>query len=133
MENRNSIVLPAEVLEAFHAKILEIAHLIQPYLVDVVYKDEKPLLKQVYTLTPFAKKCVEYAVTNPEYMPIYYDVQVFANHVATLMLLDTMDNALLSATLGDIRARLVDDTLAKVAAYYRLVKDIDRNKDRGHM
>jgi hypothetical protein len=104
-------------------------------MMDVTDKDEKPLLKEVYSLTPFVKKCLDYAVIAPEYMPRYFDVQVFANNVSTLILLDQMGSTLgrLIITLADIRARLVNETLAQAAVYYRLMKDIARNQDRGHM
>ncbi len=131
MENRISIVLPPEVSAAFHAKMLEAANLIKPYMVDVTDKGKEPLLKVGDILTPFIKKCLDYTGTDPEYVPKYLDVEEFARDTAALLIMDGMNSAIdkVNAGIDDTRALLANDAYAEATAYYRSVRDAARSGD----
>jgi len=74
VENRVSIVIPAEVKAAVLQKLTEADELLKPYLIALTPDEIKALPKMADGSAPFVGKALGYAKTDPQFVPAYVNI-----------------------------------------------------------
>ena len=74
VENRVSIVIPAEVKQAVLQKLTEADELLKPFLIALKPEERKALPKMADGSAPFVGKTLGYCKTDPQFMPTYVNI-----------------------------------------------------------
>lgn len=123
-ENLISVKIPAEQLASVKTKVTEIVEILSPHLKSLRADEIRGLFKMSDKSIPFVDKCIEYAKTNPEFLPPYAnleELEVDANAVSKLSeiakpLMQLLDNLQDTITLSGSEA------LTTALTYYNSVK-----------
>lgn len=76
-ENRISIEISQADIAAVNAAIQVINDKLRPYLIALNQEDKKVLAKIGERNVPFVEKCLQYAQSNPEFLPPYINAGEF--------------------------------------------------------
>jgi len=74
-ENRISIVLKPDDLRQVHDALTTVNTVLKPYLIVLTPAERQELPKMGDSTAPFVQKTLEYAQTNPGFVPAYLDIQ----------------------------------------------------------
>ncbi|SMD44160.1 hypothetical protein SAMN00777080_2775 [Aquiflexum balticum DSM 16537] len=69
MENSISITIPPQDLQAVKDMLATIQGILEPYLIALTPEDRRRLLKMGDGSEPFVAKVMDYAVTDPQFLP----------------------------------------------------------------
>jgi hypothetical protein len=73
-ENRISITVSPEDLEALQTAVATMQTILAPYLITLNPTDRQTLAKMNNASLPFVQKVMDYATTNPQFVPAYIDL-----------------------------------------------------------
>ena len=123
-DNLVSIQIPPELLTQIKAKVNELKESLSPYLIALSGKEIRGLFKMNDGTIPFAEKCLNYAKTNPKFLPPYVDVQEMEVDFNAVKDLSEIYRPLkeLITNLGNTITQAGSETLAPSLAYYNSVK-----------
>lgn len=74
MENVVAVQIPPELLEELVTKATEIQTALEPYLIALSPQQRKELPKMGDGTQPFVEKCLDYAKSDPQFMPPFTKV-----------------------------------------------------------
>ena len=74
VENKVSVQIPAKTLTDVKAKVKEIQTLLKPYLIAMTPEERGAALKMGDATEPFVQKVIDYAKTDPQFLPPYFNV-----------------------------------------------------------
>ena len=73
-ENRISITVSPEDLEALQTAVATMQTILAPYLITLNPTDRQTLAKMNDASLPFVQKVMDYATSNPQFVPAYIDL-----------------------------------------------------------
>ncbi|NCS90387.1 MAG: hypothetical protein COW85_11885 [Ignavibacteria bacterium CG22_combo_CG10-13_8_21_14_all_37_15] len=128
VENRVSIVIPAEVKQAVLQKLTEVDELLKPFLIALTAEDRKILPKMGDGSTPFVGKALGYCKSNPQFMPPYVNIpEMEIDYNAVVVLTDFAHISLkLSSGLSDTITLSGSEAYVAALSYYNSVKNAAR-------
>jgi hypothetical protein len=123
-ENRISIVLAAEDVAAVNQSIQTIKEKLLTYLIALTPDDRSELPKMKERSIPFVNKVLNYAVSNPEFLPPFVDASELKKDVDAVNSLNVMLNQLEQVTSGLSDTMMLAGSEAYIASlsYYNSVK-----------
>lgn len=74
-ENTVSIQIPEEEIRKILDSIKIIESILKPYLIALTPENRREIPKMSDKTTPFVEKCLEYAESNPEFVPAYLNIK----------------------------------------------------------
>jgi hypothetical protein len=93
MENNNKQEIPNEVVEKVQNKLVEIKNEIKPYSVTLTPLERRKIAKMGDKSMVFVEKSLEYLLTNPEFRPLFLNVEEFKTDFSDSHKLWTIRNA----------------------------------------
>jgi len=123
-DNRISITIAPEVKTAIDASVADLKTKLQPYIIALTPDERHSLPKMSDKSIAFVNKALNYAASNPEFVPPFLDLNEMTKDISAVETLNGIANALAQITTG------LDDTImlagseAYVASlsYYNSVK-----------
>jgi len=125
VENRVSIVIPAEVKQSVLQKLTEVDGLLKPFLVALSPEERKVLPKMGDGSSPFVGKALGYCKTDPQFMPSYVNIpEMEIDYNAVVDLTDFAHISLkLSSGLNDTITLSGSEAYVAALSYYNSVKN----------
>jgi len=125
IENRVSIVFPAEVKAAVLQKLTEVDDLLKPYLIALQPTERKALPKMGDGSAPFVGKALGYAKTAPQFAPAYLNVsELEIDYNAVLDLTEFQHfSSKLNMMLSDTMVLSGSEAYVASLSYYNSVKN----------
>lgn len=74
-ENTVSIQIPEEEIRKVLENLKQIDSILKPYLIALTPENRRDIPKMSDKTTPFVEKCLEYAESNPEFVPAYLNIK----------------------------------------------------------
>ncbi len=123
-ENRVSIVITPEDKTAVNQAITTIREKLLPYLIALTPSERKELPKMSDKTIPFVNKALNYAVSNPEFMPPYLQLDELNKDVNAVNALNVFHAQLEQVVTGLDDTMMLAGSEAYIAAlsYYNSVK-----------
>ena len=123
-ENRISIELTSAQVKAVEEAIRTLAETLQPVLIALDAEDKKNLAKLGEKSTAFVEKAVQYAASNPEFVPPFISVEEWRKDLAGFNQLNAFLRPLLQivGNLDDTATLCGSETILQSLAYYNSVR-----------
>jgi hypothetical protein len=123
-ENRVSIIITPEDKTAVNQAIATIREKLLPYLIALTPSERKGLPKMSDKTIPFVNKALNYAVSNPEFMPPYLQLNELNKDVNAVNTLNVFHTQLEQVVTGLDDTMMLAGSEAYIAAlsYYNSVK-----------
>jgi len=128
-DNLLSIVVPPEVITAVTDAINVIVTQLKPYLISLKPEERKKLPKMGDKTLPFVSKVIEYAGTNPEFIPPFMNLAELKNDFAAVTVLNQMFHPL-TGTVSNLNDTILvegSDSFKESLKYYDSVKISAKN------
>jgi hypothetical protein len=124
MENKISIEISPEDLQAIKDAIAVLAAKLSPVLIALTNEQRKKRYKMGEASRPYVEKIVEYSVSNPQFLPSFTNVGELLKDWKAYQELTPIYNALnqLNSNLNDTMLELGVDLMRFANAYYNQVK-----------
>ena len=124
-ENRISIDITREDLDAISQAVQVINTRLEPYLIALDAEDKRNLPKIGERNYSFVEKCVEYAESNPEFTPPYVKAPELRKDFTSFTTLNNLLRPLeiLIANISDTAMLCGADAADAASSYYRSVRD----------
>lgn len=132
-ENKVSISIPEEELNNNVNEIIGLANSVKPYLITLSPDDRVKIPKMGEGTVRFVDKTLDYAGTNPEFMPVYVDVEELRKDVKAVKDLMRLYNPLkqLISMIDDTMMEAGSEAYIAALAYYNSVKEGAKRKVDG--
>ena len=124
MEDSISFTIPPEDLQAVKDMITSINELLEPYLITLSPEERNKLLEMSEECEPFVNKVMDYAVTNPEFLPPFVQVKDIKKDWADTSSLLPIFRSIqqLESNLGDTVMVISSDAFETALIYFSWVK-----------
>jgi hypothetical protein len=123
-ENRISITIPPADLQAVQQALANIQAILAPYVVAMTPEDRKKILKMGDSSEPFVSKVMDYAISDPQFLPPYMQVaemkkdwEAVVNLLPVFRVLQQLDD-----NLSDTVMLAGSEAYEAALAYYGSVK-----------
>lgn len=128
-DNLLSIIIPQEVIVAVMAAINVIVTQMKPYLIALSKEERMALPKMGDKTIPFVEKILEYASSNPEFIPSFLDLLELKNDFTAVLVLSQMFRPLneVVSNLNDTILTEGSDSYKNSLKYYDSVKMAAKN------
>lgn len=119
-KNQQLVAIPQEVIDEVTEKLLDCKDLLHPYMQGLSGKQRMAMFKMGDKSVPLVNKTKSYMVSNPEFIPHYFDQDDFyrdeliARQLRPLANLSTQ----LSTDINDTATLAGSNTMQKVRIYY---------------
>ncbi|WP_339791443.1 hypothetical protein [uncultured Imperialibacter sp.] len=133
MENVVAVQIPPAELKKMQAKVKELTELIGPYLISLTAQQRKEVLAMGDSSEPFVAKSLDYAKSNPEFLPGYNKLEDFEIDYTAVKDLTTLVRPLnqLTANLNDTHLMSGAEAYRAARNYYESVKVAAKNNASG--
>lgn len=123
-ENLVSIQIPAEQLAQVQTKISEISAFLNPLLKTLSPSEIRGLYKMNDKSAPFVEKCIDYAKTNPEFLPPYVKIEELEKDLTAVKQLNEIFRPLLQLVdnLQDTITLAGSEAMTSSLAFYNSIK-----------
>jgi hypothetical protein len=124
MENKVSVEIPAADLQAIKDAIAVLNAKLSPVLIALTNEQRRDRAKMGEASKPFVEKVLEYAVSNPQFVPAFAKVPEMQSDWKAYQELNPVFNSLnqICSNLNDTLLELGVDLLKVSNAYYNQVK-----------
>lgn len=124
MENKISIEIPPADLKAIKDAIAVLQAKLSPLLKALTNDQRRDRTKMGEASKPFVEKVLEYAVTNPQFLPAFASVPEIQKDWKAHQELNPIFNSLnqINSNLSDTLIELGHDLMKPSNAYYKLVQ-----------
>lgn len=128
-ENRISIEISRDDIEAVNQAIQTIVTRLSPYLIALDADDKKLLQKIGERNLPFVEKCLQYAESNPEFLPFYVSAGEFRKDFTGFGVLRSFLRSLnqVVSNIDDTATLCGSDSSEAASAYYGAVRTAAKN------
>jgi hypothetical protein len=124
MEDSISFTISPEDLQAVKDMIASINELLEPYLITLSPEERDKLLEMSEECEPFVAKVMDYAVTNPEFLPPFVQIEDVKKdwHDSSSFLSIFRSIQKLESNLSDTVRVISSDAFETALNYFRCVK-----------
>lgn len=124
MDNKISIEIPPEDMQAIKDAIAVLAAKLSPVLIALTNEQRRDRAKMGEASRPFVEKVVEYSNSNPQFLPSFTNVVELLKDWKAYQELNPVFNALnqINSNLNDTLLELGVDLMRFANAYYNQVK-----------
>jgi hypothetical protein len=127
--NRADIVIPQTVIDEVANYLNEIKTLLAPYVVSLTDQERRDILKMSDKSQAFVNKVVDYANTNPEFIPPYMSKANLDIDFDNVMKLDPVMQIAMQVCdqISDTKMVSGNEAFIEALTYYNMVKQADKN------
>ena len=124
MDNKISIEIPPADLQAIKDAIAVLQTKLGPLLIALTTDQRKKRVKMGEASKPFVEKVLEYAVSNPQFLPAFASVPEMDKDWKAHQELNPVYNSLnqITSNLSDTLLELGHDLMKPAKAYYKMVQ-----------
>ena len=124
MDNKISIEIPPADLQAIKDAIAVLQTKLGPLLIALTTDQRKKRVKMGEASKPFVEKVLEYAVSNPQFLPAFASVPEMDKDWKAHQELNPVYNSLnqITSNLSDTLLELGHDLMKPANAYYKMVQ-----------
>ena len=124
MENKVSIEIQSADLQAIKDAIAVLQAKLSPLLIALTTDQRQKRVKMGEASKPFVEKVLEYAVSNPQFLPAFASVPQMQKDWKAHQELNPVYNSLnqITSNLSDTLLELGQDLMKPANAYYKLVQ-----------
>jgi len=128
-DNLLSIVIPPEVATTVLNAINDISTQLKPYVIALSMEERKALPKLGNKTIPFVEKVIEYADTEPQFIPPYLDLAELKRDYAAVNTLNLFHRPLneIISNISDTLMEEGSDSYRNSLKYYESVKTVAKN------
>jgi hypothetical protein len=128
-ENRSNVAIPAAVITAITTSFTAIQTALAPYVTPLSEDDRKGILKMSEKSETFVGKSLDYAGTNPEFMPAFGSVSDFQLDFGNVTALNPISKLALQVAndLNDTAMVAGHEAFASALMYYNNVSQGNKN------
>ena len=126
--NRTSFNMTDDDLQAVQAAVQTLQAKLVPHLVNIGSDEKRALAKMGSKSVDFVSKTLSYASTNPQFKPVFVDIEDFSSDVNTFGVLRSLQQPVsqLADMLDDSLALAGSDAMNAALAYYKSVKTANK-------
>ena len=124
----NDIALSIKISPAEQQRLIEalntLMEVLEPYLIALSAEQRKQLPKMSDKTLPFVEKCLAYAQSNPQFAPVYMNIEEMKIDVEAVEILTRLSRPIrhICENIGDTTVLAGSEAYIAALAYYNSVK-----------